>query len=144
MCWLLIMQKINRMANLRRTQFGKVDLDYVLGVGGFDLERWYSSSHLCILCEYKFFRVLISFLTIVCSNKLIVDTPYMDLFHLLYFNSSTTAYVYCGLVNWLKHTQCQLSWIWRIWVGRKSKWIEKNTSYGWSLETISGPQSFGI
>ncbi|CAO2815212.1 unnamed protein product [Amaranthus hypochondriacus] len=32
-------RKINRMANLKRTQFGKVDLDYVLGVGGFDLER---------------------------------------------------------------------------------------------------------
>ncbi|KAF5950371.1 hypothetical protein HYC85_012364 [Camellia sinensis] len=29
---------INRMAHLKRTQFGKVDLDYVLGIGGFDLE----------------------------------------------------------------------------------------------------------
>lgn len=27
------------MADLKRTQFGKVDLDYVLGIGGFDLER---------------------------------------------------------------------------------------------------------
>lgn len=27
------------MAHLKRTEFGKVDLDYVLGVGGFDLER---------------------------------------------------------------------------------------------------------
>ena len=27
------------MADLKRTKFGKVDLDYVLGVGGFDLER---------------------------------------------------------------------------------------------------------
>ena len=27
------------MAYLKRTGFGKVDLDYVLGVGGFDLER---------------------------------------------------------------------------------------------------------
>lgn len=34
------------MADLKRTEFGKVDLDYVLGIGGFDLERlflfsWY-------------------------------------------------------------------------------------------------------
>lgn len=27
------------MAQLKRTQYGKVDLDYVLGIGGFDLER---------------------------------------------------------------------------------------------------------
>ncbi|XP_057473692.1 uncharacterized protein LOC130762069 isoform X2 [Actinidia eriantha] len=32
-------RNINSMANLKRTQFGKVDLDYVLGIGGFDLER---------------------------------------------------------------------------------------------------------
>lgn len=32
-------RKINSMANLKRTEFGKVDLDYVLGIGGFDLER---------------------------------------------------------------------------------------------------------
>uniref|UniRef100_A0A803LE76 CobW C-terminal domain-containing protein n=1 Tax=Chenopodium quinoa TaxID=63459 RepID=A0A803LE76_CHEQI len=36
-------RKINRMANLKRTQFGNVDLDYVLGIGGFDLES--------IVCE---------------------------------------------------------------------------------------------
>lgn len=36
-------QNINRMANLKRTEFGKVDLDYVLGIGGFDLERLYFS-----------------------------------------------------------------------------------------------------
>ncbi|XP_031283917.1 uncharacterized protein LOC116142631 [Pistacia vera] len=30
---------INRMAYLKRTEFGKVDLEYVLGIGGFDLER---------------------------------------------------------------------------------------------------------
>lgn len=30
------------MAQLKRTKFGKVDLDYVLGIGGFDLERLYS------------------------------------------------------------------------------------------------------
>ncbi|OIT40268.1 PREDICTED: COBW domain-containing protein 1-like [Nicotiana attenuata] len=36
-------RNINSMANLKRTQFGKVDLDYVLGIGGFDLERIESS-----------------------------------------------------------------------------------------------------
>ncbi|XP_042059044.1 COBW domain-containing protein 1-like [Salvia splendens] len=30
---------INRMAQLKKTQYGQVDLDYVLGIGGFDLER---------------------------------------------------------------------------------------------------------
>lgn len=33
------MQNINQMAHLKRTKFGQVDLDYVLGIGGFDLER---------------------------------------------------------------------------------------------------------
>ncbi|KAL9463067.1 hypothetical protein AB3S75_000968 [Citrus x aurantiifolia] len=32
-------KNINRMARMKRTEFGKVDLDYVLGIGGFDLER---------------------------------------------------------------------------------------------------------
>lgn len=32
-------RNINRMAQLKRTKFGQVDLDYVLGIGGFDLER---------------------------------------------------------------------------------------------------------
>lgn len=32
------------MAHMKKTQFGKVDLDYVLGVGGFDLERFFSIS----------------------------------------------------------------------------------------------------
>ncbi|KAM0943482.1 putative cobW/HypB/UreG, nucleotide-binding domain, cobalamin (vitamin B12) biosynthesis CobW [Dioscorea sansibarensis] len=30
---------INSMANLKRTEYGRVELDYVLGIGGFDLER---------------------------------------------------------------------------------------------------------
>ena len=30
------------MAQLKRTKFGQVDLDYVLGVGGFDLERFFT------------------------------------------------------------------------------------------------------
>ncbi|XP_031482904.1 uncharacterized protein LOC116252640 [Nymphaea colorata] len=32
-------KNINGMASLKRTEYGKVDLDYVLGIGGFDLER---------------------------------------------------------------------------------------------------------
>ncbi|XP_073053696.1 uncharacterized protein [Primulina eburnea] len=32
-------KNINRMAQLQRTKYGNVNLDYVLGVGGFDLER---------------------------------------------------------------------------------------------------------
>ena len=28
------------MAHMKRTKYGKVDLDYVLGIGGFDLERY--------------------------------------------------------------------------------------------------------
>ncbi|XP_014510930.1 COBW domain-containing protein 1 [Vigna radiata var. radiata] len=32
-------RKINSLANLKRTEYGKVNLDYVLGIGGFDLER---------------------------------------------------------------------------------------------------------
>ncbi|KAF9617066.1 hypothetical protein IFM89_033171 [Coptis chinensis] len=32
-------KSINQMASLKRAMFGNVDLDYVLGIGGFDLER---------------------------------------------------------------------------------------------------------
>ncbi|KAG0474139.1 hypothetical protein HPP92_015996 [Vanilla planifolia] len=32
-------KNINTMALLKRTSYGKVDLNYVLGIGGFDLER---------------------------------------------------------------------------------------------------------
>ena len=39
-------QSINRMADLKRTEFGKVDLDYVLGIGGFDLERLFLFSYM--------------------------------------------------------------------------------------------------
>jgi hypothetical protein len=35
-----LFQKINSLANLKRTEYGKVNLDYVLGIGGFDLERY--------------------------------------------------------------------------------------------------------
>lgn len=35
----VIFQTINSMAHMKRTKYGKVDLDYVLGIGGFDLER---------------------------------------------------------------------------------------------------------
>nr|GMC96317.1 COBW domain-containing protein 1-like isoform X1 [Ipomoea batatas]GMD07604.1 COBW domain-containing protein 1-like isoform X1 [Ipomoea batatas] len=36
-------RRINQMAHMKKTQYGKVDLDYVLGIGGFDLES--------IVCE---------------------------------------------------------------------------------------------
>jgi len=36
---LSLIQKINSLANLKQTEYGKVNLDYVLGIGGFDLER---------------------------------------------------------------------------------------------------------
>lgn len=32
------------MAHMKQTKYGKVDLDYVLGIGGFDLERSASCS----------------------------------------------------------------------------------------------------
>ncbi|GLJ12430.1 hypothetical protein SUGI_0190800 [Cryptomeria japonica] len=32
-------RKINAMAQIKRTQYGNVDIDYVLGIGGFDLDR---------------------------------------------------------------------------------------------------------
>ncbi|KAJ1698509.1 hypothetical protein LUZ63_007021 [Rhynchospora breviuscula] len=32
-------RNINGMAHLKRAEYGNVDLDYVLGIGGFDLER---------------------------------------------------------------------------------------------------------
>lgn len=32
-------QRINGMAQVRSAKLAEVDLDYVLGVGGFDLER---------------------------------------------------------------------------------------------------------
>ncbi|KAF0932198.1 hypothetical protein E2562_008724 [Oryza meyeriana var. granulata] len=38
-------KNMNHMAHLKRAEYGKVDLDYVLGVGGFDLERFLSFTH---------------------------------------------------------------------------------------------------
>lgn len=35
-----VIRGINSMAKVQQAVKGKVDLDYVLGVGGFDLERW--------------------------------------------------------------------------------------------------------
>lgn len=32
-------KRINGMAQIKQTTFGKVDIDYVLGIGGFDLDR---------------------------------------------------------------------------------------------------------
>ncbi|KAF3787800.1 COBW domain-containing protein 1 [Nymphaea thermarum] len=39
-------KSINGMASLKRTEYGKVDLDYVLGIGGFDLESSGVTVHL--------------------------------------------------------------------------------------------------
>ncbi|KAL2940733.1 P-loop guanosine triphosphatase YjiA, partial [Bienertia sinuspersici] len=36
---LVVNKKINRMAHLKQTQFGNVDLDYALGIRVFDFER---------------------------------------------------------------------------------------------------------
>ncbi|MQM16484.1 hypothetical protein Taro_049441 [Colocasia esculenta] len=36
---IIVNKNINGMAHMKRTQYGKVELDYVLGIGGFDLER---------------------------------------------------------------------------------------------------------
>jgi hypothetical protein len=33
------LQRINGLARLQRAKFGAVDMDYVLGIGGFDLEK---------------------------------------------------------------------------------------------------------
>jgi hypothetical protein len=46
------------MANLKCTQHGKVDLDYVLGIGGFDLER------LCLTLNF-----------LVSTYEYLIDTP---------------------------------------------------------------------
>lgn len=35
-CW----QRINTLAQVQQAKLAKVDMDYVLGVGGFDLEKW--------------------------------------------------------------------------------------------------------
>jgi len=44
------------MANLKRAEYGKVDLDYVLGIGGFDLERFLS--FIVFFFTYSFIRIL--------------------------------------------------------------------------------------
>ncbi|KAL9316970.1 hypothetical protein ACSQ67_013487 [Phaseolus vulgaris] len=47
-------RKINSLANLKRTEYGKVNLDYVLGIGGFDLE---STSHkVLVLRPYQSYQ----------------------------------------------------------------------------------------
>jgi hypothetical protein len=43
------------MANLKRAEYGKVDLDYVLGIGGFDLERFLS---FILFFYFSFIRIL--------------------------------------------------------------------------------------
>lgn len=39
---LFILQLINGMAQIKQAKFGVVDMDFVLGVGGYDLERSFS------------------------------------------------------------------------------------------------------
>jgi hypothetical protein len=34
------LQRINTLAQVQQAKLAKVDMDYVLGVGGFDLEKW--------------------------------------------------------------------------------------------------------
>lgn len=34
------MQIINGMAHIKQAKFGAVDLDFVLGLGGYDLDRY--------------------------------------------------------------------------------------------------------
>lgn len=34
-----ILQHINAMAQIKQAQFGSVDIDFVLGIGGYDLDR---------------------------------------------------------------------------------------------------------
>ncbi|ONK60256.1 uncharacterized protein A4U43_C08F16130 [Asparagus officinalis] len=50
-------KNINSMAHLKKTEYGKVDLDYVLGIGGFDLER---------IKEFEAYRIMISSFSFVC------------------------------------------------------------------------------
>ncbi|KAK1275456.1 hypothetical protein QJS04_geneDACA003739 [Acorus gramineus] len=60
-------KSINGMAHLKQTEYGKVDLDYVLGIGGFDLERdlpwltlrssWEGYLRLFVWSHGKFFRI---------------------------------------------------------------------------------------
>lgn len=43
---LFILQLINGMAQIKQAKFGVVDMDFVLGVGGYDLERSFSLNQL--------------------------------------------------------------------------------------------------
>mgnify|MGYP006970524017 CR=1 FL=1 len=40
MVWALINVTINSVAHVKQTKYGEVDMDYVLGIGGFSLERF--------------------------------------------------------------------------------------------------------
>ncbi|CAN1234249.1 Zinc-regulated GTPase metalloprotein activator 1B [Linum perenne] len=60
---------INSMAEMKRTQFGQVDLDYVLGIGGFDLERSFCNTKTRLLasCLCLSYLPSISHLTVALS-----------------------------------------------------------------------------
>lgn len=61
------------MAHMKRTKYGKVDLDYVLGIGGFDLERYdfFLLRHL-ITSHFKFLPKWIVALCI-CYGLIVVE-----------------------------------------------------------------------
>ncbi|KAG4984715.1 hypothetical protein JHK87_029464 [Glycine soja] len=57
-------RKINSLANLKRTEYGKVNLDYVLGIGGFDLE---STSHNALVAS-QFILLLGIKIIVLCTE----------------------------------------------------------------------------
>ncbi|TVU27879.1 hypothetical protein EJB05_19380, partial [Eragrostis curvula] len=76
---------INRMANLKRAEYGKVDLDYVLGIGGFDLEsKRYAA---CLLVDHHAHDHThdpgVSSVSIVCEGEMDLEKADMFLGNLL-------------------------------------------------------------
>ena len=61
-------QHINGIAQVKLAKFGSVDMDFVLGVGGYDLERLQSTLFLPIVKSFILFSIYnIYFLTLcVC------------------------------------------------------------------------------
>jgi hypothetical protein len=42
------------MAYIQETKYGEVNMDYVLGIGGFNLERWNAIHHLSLSLAFLF------------------------------------------------------------------------------------------
>ncbi|KAG5005525.1 hypothetical protein JHK82_029548 [Glycine max] len=61
---IIVNKKINSLANLKRTEYGKVNLDYVLGIGGFDLE---STSHNALVAS-QFILLLGIKIIVLCTE----------------------------------------------------------------------------